>query len=235
MKIMFLGDTHANLAWFNTAIIAANKMECEKIVQVGDFGYWPQLHEGQEFLRNLQTLLEMYEMDCDWIDGNHEDHLALADLDTEYRGFIGPRLRHIARGSRWVWDDKVFLALGGAWSIDRAARTKYSGHYGWFPQETITSAQMNTAIDGGLCDVLVVHDAPYGGFISEQTQPTDPECVTNMRCVDTVMGHTHPELLVHGHHHYRYTETIDNTLIQGLGCDDDLGSILVVDTEHLKG
>lgn len=230
MKILFLGDTHGNLKWFNRAIIHAVEQDCTKIVQVGDFGYWPQTNKGKEFLAKLQTLLDMYNIDCVWIDGNHEDHMSLVELDNEYHGFLGSRLRHAARGSRWVWDNKVFLALGGAWSIDQGSRTAYID---WFPQEVITAGQMHVALDGGPCDVLVVHDAPYGGLVTETIRPTEPDCVANMRAVDTVMAHTKPELLVHGHHHYRYTEKIDGTKIEGLSCDGDWGSMIVVDTENL--
>ncbi|MGG6263131.1 hypothetical protein ACQ4M3_07615 [Leptolyngbya sp. AN03gr2] len=60
MKILILGDTHADPAHIHYAIEKAQTNGCEQIIQVGDFGYFPWLSECAAFLDSLQLPLPLY-------------------------------------------------------------------------------------------------------------------------------------------------------------------------------
>ena len=62
---------------------------------------------------------------------------------------ITPRTLWAPRAHRWTWQGVRFLALGGAYCIDRRDRTLNSGRWGWFTEETITAEQTAAAIAGG--------------------------------------------------------------------------------------
>jgi hypothetical protein len=64
----------------------------------------------------------------------------LRQLPTRPDGFVEvtDRILWAPRGHRWTWQGVRFLALGGAFSIDRQYRKLDSGRWGWFKEEVIT-------------------------------------------------------------------------------------------------
>lgn len=253
MRLLFLGDTHGNTNWVQLVIETAKEHDVDWIVQVGDFGYWEHKQHGVDFLFDVQAVLDDNDMQMVWIDGNHEAHPIVRrnygpssdrhQVHPEF-GFwrIRDNLWHAPRGHRWVWDDVKFLALGGAYSIDKGFRKVGSS---WWWEELITEDEVDDAIAGGAADVMVTHDCPAGvqGAIPElggldRQKDRWPESLENRRKLRRVVDEVRPFALVHGHYHHRNTELLPlddgwEVLIEGLACDEMSGAALIWITEEL--
>lgn len=244
-KIMFLGDTHGNGRWFEFACQVAEEYGCDTIMQLGDFGYWEHHQQGSDFLTHVQECLVKHNLYCVWVDGNHENHPLLRhlygpggehhNLSPEGWWTIRPHLFHAWRGCRWSWDGKTFLALGGAFSIDKQWRKESQEHqleYAtaahvndpdwhawarkealWWPEETITEEDVERCINpGGLVDIMVTHDTPLltqnmlNGY--RENKMKWPETEVNRHLLQKVVNEVRPHMLVHGHWHHPNDEEI---------------------------
>ena len=208
-RVLVAGDTHGDLDWWEDVLLpAAVEHQADVVVQLGDFGYWPYAHdrESQAYVGWLSEQLDRRGLMTVFIDGNHEDFRALGKLRPRADGFVAitDRIYWAPRGHRWVWSGVRFLALGGAFSIDRAFRRLGAASFGWFEEEVITDQQADAARAGRRCDVLLTHDAPEGMvpylFPDGGLMP-NPPAGANRQAVQAVMEATRPSLLLHGHYH----------------------------------
>lgn len=208
--VMIAGDWHGNLPWALKMIRHAAVQGATCIVQLGDFGYWGG-RDGARYLDRLSAELAKLEVQLYFIDGNHEnfDRLLAQPIDptTGLRPIRG-QITHIPRGFRWTWHGQVWLALGGATSVDRLWRT--AGH-DWWQQESLTEADVEAAVAVGRADVMVCHDCPAGvdipairgnsfGFLQAELALAQTHRQTLARVVRVVR----PKVLFHGHYHDRY-------------------------------
>ncbi len=125
---MVVGDTHGNTKFVSRYIYPmAHELQVDRIVQVGDFGYWEHEPAGVAFLDEVETCALFYDIPLYWLRGNH-DKVSLClerygrNLDDE--GFIicRPGVLHIHDGHTWTWAGRLFRAFGGAYSIDKKWR-----------------------------------------------------------------------------------------------------------------
>ncbi len=77
--VLVAGDTHGNWRWTCHLAALAVANECELIVQVGDFGYFPRMAGGDRFLDEVDAALATHGIGMWFIDGNHDDHSALVE------------------------------------------------------------------------------------------------------------------------------------------------------------
>ena len=236
-RILLLGDTHGDTSSTVLAVQRAKQNDCQVILQLGDFGF---IGSGVDsFLHKTNRALIREGLHMFWIDGNHENHDRLDMWPLNKWGYhdtvptaIFPdnagtpcHLHHLPRGFRWTWGGIKFLALGGAYSIDKSSRQE---HVSWWPQETITAGDVYRCGEAP-CDVLVSHDVPWGVL-----DPYGPyrenknlwlESNANRQALRAVVEATRPRLVVHGHTHWRKSTTmlLDDmgTLcqVEGLGCN----------------
>lgn len=240
MRILAVGDVHGNDKFFAAAVKEAKKEECDVIVQLGDFGYWEHYPEGKSFLKWCERQLKEKEIDCYWLDGNHENHPLLWETygnDPTKVSQVRERLFYMPRGYRWTWDNTTFMAMGGAYSIDVAYRTPGKS---WWATETISDEEVKTAL-GGPVDILFSHDCPEGVAIpclSRQSTTIFPESRANREQLIRICEAVTPKMIVHGHYHERYnTVWLPHTYrsapvpVIGVGCDGDWeDGWVVVDT-----
>ncbi len=215
MKILLVGDTHANTPWFHDVVLpAAARLDVDRLLIVGDFGYWPG--RADEFLEAAASS----PVPVLFIDGNHEDHPALTHDVTVARHELGltsldpvplaGSLTYLPRGSRLVVEGRTLAFLGGARSIDRAWRTP---GVDWFLEEAVHQTDLARLAAGGACDVLITHDAPSrtqlpllaDHEIPEVWRRERPACDEHRRRIDEACAATRPAWLVHGHYHLRWT------------------------------
>lgn len=173
--VFVMGDVHGNLQWTLHALDEADKLftrasESRRIViQLGDFGFRPVSDNAD--LAALNRVLIGYGMELWFIDGNHDFHPDLIRLtefahqfdDMKPPGVVAftlpgfSRVRYLPRGTRWTWHGRTWLAVGGAASVDRLARTE---GVDWWPEEEITPEQETDIVAAGPADVLLSHDCP---------------------------------------------------------------------------
>jgi predicted phosphodiesterase len=124
-KIMLLGDTHGNIGFVrNRAIPAAKAAGCRWIYQVGDFGYWEHTPEGVQYLNDVQESLVESGIHLVFIAGNHDKTSLIVDKYPMIMGFyaVRPSIWFAPNGVQWDFEGYSFLALGGAYSIDKQWR-----------------------------------------------------------------------------------------------------------------
>lgn len=130
MRILIVGDTHGNTNWLSYYIYpVAMALECDKIIVLGDFGYWEHTDAGVEFLDRVDS----FSADCGiplyWLHGNHDKHSLALKSHGERRddeGFILCRdnVLYIPQGHAWAWEQRTFRSFGGAYSVDKSFRLK---------------------------------------------------------------------------------------------------------------
>lgn len=119
-NVLFLGDSHGNVAFIAKALHAAIIRQCEVIVQAGDFGIWDHTQRGKDFLVAVETHLNEIDVILIFVDGNHENFDSLYARPIDDDGFrrVTDHIWHAPRGHIWQMGEKIFLAMGGAHSID---------------------------------------------------------------------------------------------------------------------
>jgi hypothetical protein len=233
---MVLGDTHGDIQWCVEITRLAGAHGVQRILQVGDFGYWPRMmatahaSHAQLFLDQLDDACEDTGVRWDVLDGNHDDHLALRlhleNLQPDDDGMI-PLSRHVRytpRGNSFTLAGVAFGSLGGAASIDALleqagvdfGRRPYREGWDWFPElECPTLADV--ARLPAHVDVLLTHEAPLGidlrhfnGF-PNLLIPPEVQTVSDLpRCiVAEAIAATTPSLVIHGHWHGRNQGRLD--------------------------
>lgn len=208
--ILVAGDVHGSFSQMDKAIRHAKDLELDTIFQVGDYGIW---HNDKPFLNQQQHLLEKWNIQLYFIDGNHENFPRLYDKRILEDGtrFVRENITYIPRGYRWDWHGLSFLALGGAASIDRKHRIEGRS---WWPEEFITDEDVLTAQAGGPVDIMFTHDSPHGAPNSvtddfrgqlEAIEYFGAEmvatCNEHRKILKQVTDVTTPRILIHGHYH----------------------------------
>lgn len=235
MRIMIAGDTHGDIEWCAKLTRAAGRSGATKVIQVGDFGFWPRMRTSSG-RSHTTALFETIGASCErfgvteWIvlDGNHEDHSALR-VHLNHRddhGFVtlSEHVRYVPRGHRFSFEGVSFGALGGAVSLD--AFIEAAGHdfgsppyrpgWDWFPELEAPSHEDVARLGSEPLDVLLTHEAPSGialddrgGLYGIYIPPEIAERSERVRrLVSEAIVATRPKIVVHGHWHYRYNATL---------------------------
>lgn len=211
--VALAGDWHGNSTRGRVVIEKAAAAGADLVIELGDFGWWTPGRETDRYIGALDRALTFHGLTLLWLDGNHEDFDSLYEIPidpgTGLRK-ITDRIWHLPRGYRWVWAEQVWMALGGAVSVDKGGRT--SG-VDWWPHETLTAADLHRATADGRVDVMLTHDAPAGVVIpgiddraGNGGWPADviAEANTHRELLRGVVDLVHPARLWHGHYHVRY-------------------------------
>lgn len=245
--IMVAGDWHGNTSWGLQVIRAADRLLPRDgprlIIQVGDMGIWGGPHGGK-YLLTLSRELEDKGMTLWFLDGNHENFTLLNALRCDDPGIVSidaaGRIYHLPRAFRWTWHSRVWMALGGAHSVDKALRIEGTD---WWPEEAITDEQ-ETAASVGSVDVLLSHDCPSGVHHEFGIRPRDwaQEDIDlsdrHRERLQRVVDMTRPEHLVHGHLHKGYWRSCNfgygNVLVTGLDMDGTRFNCALLDTRTMN-
>lgn len=215
IRFMACGDTHGDGGWMSKLILEhAVKEDVDILVQLGDFGYSGTRMSDLNFLDRTSKKLVDTNKKMYWIDGNHDNQHAIWDhYQPGPDGFCEMRenLYYIPRGTRFTWGGVRFLALGGAYSIDKPIRLKFEkeehafGRY-WWPTEKITDAERDFAIQGGEVDVMLTHDCPWGVEIPGIGEFWESN--EHRKQLTQVVKAVNPDFLIHGHYHQRISERL---------------------------
>jgi len=242
MKLLVAGDTHGQMDHLHKLCKWAQRNGVDTIVQVGDWGYlWP----GEEFRVGRATnVLKQYKLQMFFLDGNHDFHPGLEDLygathDADRFVPLSENITYLPRGFTWDWDGVRFMSMGGAVSIDKEERTEWVD---WWPQESITDADVNRACQKGRVDILLSHDVPqlpirlqsYLERFKGINIKLDRASRSNRLAMAAIAQSAEPKLILHGHYHHRYNERWANSMICGLDRDGSGNkSYVIIDTERI--
>lgn len=215
---MALGDTHGDRGFTKLAITWAAENGVDRIVQVGDFGYWPRINSGQTFVADVGKHANQLGVPFYWLDGNHDDHDMIdGTIRTRGEGMISHGkypITFIDRGHSWDWGGVRFGAFGGAFSIDRWGRIEHGGGWGWFAQEMPDPTKIEML---GKVDVLFTHDAPIvpPGKYATGFKRDDTSLLSQRTVYDALLS-SGASLLIHGHWHHNERYKVADAVIQAL-------------------
>ena len=173
--IAFIGDTaidkKQNSVTFNSLMIRLKTEypNLETVIQVGDFGYWPEVPHIGHWINSLRVPegLTLY-----WIDGNHENYREMAKMGmlsnpNKLKSFRNGKAFYVPRGSVLNIGGYNMLFLGGAESIDALKRKEGEN---WFQRESISEEEVRFAMasaEGKSIDVVVSHEAPNSFYLNK--------------------------------------------------------------------
>lgn len=102
MRILLVGDLHANTGAAFQALDHAAEVGADLVLQVGDYGWWPRDPGGQKFILKVEKRLAEHGLDLWWIDGNHSDfdRLDAHPIDEDGRRQLSDHVWHLPRGFR---------------------------------------------------------------------------------------------------------------------------------------
>lgn len=232
-KLAVAGDWHGNGSHAAMAIYRAHDLGADAMVQVGDFGYWTE-GRRDHYLDVVEQAIKETGMWFAWLPGNHE---AWPDLPEKGRGKHPSLIRNtvfLPIGYRWEWWGKKFMAVGGAFSIDRFMRKE--GKSVW-KEEELTDEDVNWCCHQphGV-DVIFAHDCPTGVDIpgigpdskprgGAEHWPPDMLARANAhrKQLRKIVDKHKPAVFIHGHYHVPYyihsVLNGENTIYRGLDMD----------------
>ncbi|ACH62222.1 hypothetical protein MYRNA_255 [Mycobacterium phage Myrna] len=235
-KVAIAGDWHGNPAWARHAIEYAKDNGADAMIQVGDFGFWVRANErgsdAWEYLQRVSAAVKKTELPFFWLPGNHEwwPHLPGNAGRGDKPSLVNGNLIYLPLGYRWSWWGKRFMAVGGAFSIDRFMRTEGKG---WWPEEILTDEDVNWACHQphGM-DVILSHDCPKGVSIPGIGPDSKPrggasiwppqmllQAEDHRRKMKDIWDKHHPQRWYHGHYHVLYESWYGPTRFFGLDQD----------------
>lgn len=240
--IVGMGDVHGNERWMETRLPmiadALDGQEVKLVLQHGDFGFW---HE--QYLDTVSEVATREGLIVAFLEGNHENYDKLSAVHDGDIATIRENLYWLRRGTRWIWQGRTWMALGGAISPDRAYR---SIGRTWFPGEEISLVDAARAIAPGPVDVLCTHDyppqVPHG--IPEDMLPSGWDRGDlalgeyHRRLLERIAGYVMPRWWFHGHAHYEHRSTVrfpwGPVEMAGLNMDGSEGNWRVLDTRNME-
>jgi len=197
MAICMLGDFEND---WNTLVQILKEEAPDMVLQVGDFGFWPNRPECKYSKKLLRNQIPIY-----FCDGNHEDHKALRQLcrkhGTKRPIEVGPNIYYMPRGSTLTLPDgRRVLFVGGAESVDKRRRTP---GYDWFAEEIISEDDLaNLPGEDEKIDVIVSHTCPLEFQI---VPPEYASIFASDPCramLSQVLRRFQPDLWYFGHFHH---------------------------------
>lgn len=247
-KILLAGDIHGQLHAFRRLTEIAKTNAADAVIQLGDFGLWDHTDAGRKFLNAAGDIADEQDVQWFFIDGNHEcvpriKEYEQASPDDYPFTHVRPKIKHIRRGGIFVWDDVVFLAMGGAFSIDLDLRTV--GRDYW-PEEEISQDDVDVALSNignwPRIDVMLTHDT---GDVSKTTldrlsnmylnDRLTRRAEHNRKMLEQVISAARPKILFHGHYHTRLSYVHSNVQIEALAHSDRLSkSYIFFETDKFK-
>ena len=206
--ILIAGDVHAD---FDALQAVISHTGAQMVLQVGDFGYWPEhsLHRlPPAGFHTMQGEL----VSVHFCDGNHEDHPALRHLVKAGQTEIAPGVHYQPRGSViQLPDGRRVLFAGGADSVDKKSRVKGKS---WFPGELLKKPEVRKFPDASV-DIVISHAAPP--CVPLPAMLADGKYTDPTRETLELLRHKYrPKLWAFGHYHEAFTANIDDCSFVGL-------------------
>lgn len=241
--LMLVGDVHGYFSHVLTVLDNARNKGARRVFFLGDFGAWEHTPGGVQFFDDVNRYAQKRGITVYFLDGNHDKTSHVMKLygdkpDEEGFLIVRPFLRYAPRGHRWTWGGTRFIALGGAYSVDkewrlaeeRARARMYSngttghppwskvppGEYVeataeslWFPEEEMTDEQFAAILAADSSPVdIILSHDKPRGSNLRWNRKDLFECFPNQDRLQRALVELKAKRLYHGHLHYPYTDRI---------------------------
>ena len=200
--IYITGDTHGDIDYKKLLVLKEKKLSFDDyLIICGDAGICWSIYLFPEFLKLYNDI------GCTiiFIDGNHENFTMLNNMPlVEYRGAlmhqIDKHIFHVLRGEIMTLENKTFLCIGGAVSIDKIYRTPYLS---WWPEEEITYHDIDNALNNlekvnNKVDYVITHCCD-SQTVTKVLNFKKDMCTDQLSFIDKVVDYKH---WFFGHYHY---------------------------------
>ena len=144
--IFITGDTHGHVDFKKLLALREMNLSFEDyLIILGDAAIVWSIGE-LDYYKNLYRSLGCTIL---YIDGNHENFellntFPLVEFKNALMHQIDEHIFHILRGEILILENKKFLCIGGATSIDKLYRTPYVS---WWPEEEINQHDIDNALN----------------------------------------------------------------------------------------
>lgn len=237
IQVLIVGDSHGNLRFMHGALALAKEQGIPHVIQVGDFGFWPELRRSEggmlrpfpdpEF--GFAGLVDKRAKELGiivWVvRGNHEWRVEAGQYTGGDQTL--PGLHCLSDGFRTDFNDHSVLFTGGAVSIDQRVRKVGTS---WWPDEITSEEDVQASIEGGPVDVWITHDSV---FIPPHKRPLwfgqeiQDQLHTQHDRMETIFRTVQPKLHIHGHWHTRYSAPTDYGTVIGVDCENSAALLVV--------
>jgi hypothetical protein len=253
-----VGDLEGDREWAVSVLRGlGERRDVEVACQLGDlrFGMGP---DPERYLLAIEAVCAEFDLRLLCINGNHENWARLDEMWTGPSGRNTDGIRQplqvsdhvtlVPRGHRWELGGRLFVALGGAPSVNRLQLTE---GVDWWPSEVISDEHVEATIAPGHADVMLTHDSPgppyCTGPVAELIE-TNPwgwpdlilaEADEGMAQVTRAVLGVQPVVLAHGHFHVagetsvRLPGASHDTTIWSIGANRDPANVRLLDLETL--
>ena len=244
-QFLIVGDTHGSIHSWKAIINNTKSRPYAKIIQVGDFGLWDHTAKGVAYLDDLNLILAHHGRHVYALGGNHEnwDHWNwyLEHMPKDKDGFaiLRSHIRLAPRVHRVKWDEKQFLFVAGAASIDKTERLIHMRSSAnpvatWWPQEQLTDDEVDR-VSTMPANYMFSHDCSNHTPWRRQLIP-DFDSQIHRQKIDTILKKVKPNFHWHGHMHQKFDwqNRVDgDRYVQTYGLDADAApnSYGILDTE----
>jgi hypothetical protein len=172
--IYAFGDMHGDMEirMLNTEFFPEGKTltKNDYVIILGDFGLHFDPVKSKTEIHWLKWLASR-QWTTLFVDGNHENHDILDNLETTemFGGEVGlaglnkeDSIYHLKRGEIYTIDNKKYFVMGGAYSVDKNNRTP---NIDWWAREEPSVSEVNHAIDNlekhnWTVDFILTHTGP---------------------------------------------------------------------------
>lgn len=203
MRIGITGDTHGDP--FLSQIFSAKRKGLTHLIVCGDFGY---VWMGSKYENDILDYINNIGIQVLFIDGNHDNHILLRQypIQNKFGGkvrVIRDNIIYLLRGEVYTINDKKFLTIGGARSIDRDFRIK---NVSWWEEEILNEKERsntlyNLHLNNYKIDYIITHTI-FNEVINELVQnPTLDEVSIFLDEIKSIVtfdcwyfGHLHEDL-----------------------------------------
>lgn len=233
-----IGDTHGDGRFLGQVIQREAERGVTDLCQLGDFGFVLDNKVGSKNIQLVSDFAVKHGVTLRVLDGNHENFPLLkrlgADPDALEPVEIAPNIIYLPRGSTFDIGGRMYMAFGGAFSIDKWDREPGES---WWSEEAITQEQVDR-VDHSQVDVLLSHDSPVmaGGlfhYMIVNNYKVDPDSQANRDKLREVYDKVMPDEVFHGHYHHSYETVVEESWadvrVIGLSCNGQRGSWLTID------
>jgi len=224
-NIKFVGDIHGHFSKLSF-LIRQFDIKNSYIIQVGDFGVG--FHKDNYYkteLSKVDEVLKKRKIELFVIRGNHDNPEWFKESNHPF-GLDNILL--LKDYSELTLNNKHFLFVGGAVSVDRFQRTPYKDF--WYDEEFVLKLEHEFPYRDRVFDVVVTHTRPavcgaFKGFNNInyyilQDADLKEDLITESNAMDKLWEFTKPKNWFYGHFHESHTIDHENTKFRCLTIDE---------------